>query len=675
MKPPRLAHDPHRRSSGAARRGAIAVLALVVYPLLSAAGCRFDRSDRWLNVVGQDLCVAGELRCRLGVERCSDEGTGWVVADACSERGLVCEPTTKQCASCQPGQVGCVKGAVGTCRADGNGFQATQACDLEQGLACRQGSCLQLCDDARKTSSNVGCEYWGVDLDNAALGASLNASGQQYAIVISNPHSDVPVTVTITQDDGEPGGPPAPSVVAEGNIPPFSLRVFRLGPREVDGSPDGEFNTGTGTALTRHAYRVQSNFPIIAYQFNPLENANVFSNDASLLKPVSALGSPTGGEPQPAYVVVGWPQTIAASDDPNTNFDPAGRTQLRAFLTLVGTRDGTKVRVRSRTRVLAGGPLAETPSGGLIEATLGAYDVLNLETDDFNADFTGSIIETTGPVAVFSGSEASDAPMFTTISGRFCCADHLEEQLDPIRTAGTSFVAAHGPSRTRTVVNAGAKLPVVAEPDFFRVVAAADGETVVHTTLPPPDDTFTLSERGDFRGLTALTDFLLDASSPVILGNVSPSQEAAGVRRGLPGGDPSLLVVPPIQQYRNEYVFLTPDKYSFDFLTVLAKPGEQVALDGELLDDKRCVVTPGDGLSEQQRGLPLPPYLVYTCQLGFAAIDPSKAAPENLTPGQQDDGVHRLVATSPVGVLVSGFDSFVSYSYAAGTELREINIQ
>jgi hypothetical protein len=40
----------------------------------------------------------------------------------------------------------------------------------------------------------------------------------------------------------------------------------------------------------------------------------------------------------------------------------------------------------------------------------------------------------------------------------------------------------------------------------------------------------------------------------------------------------------------------------------------------------------------------------------------------------QNDGVHRITASLPVGVIVWGFDAYVSYAYAAGTELREIAI-
>lgn len=642
-----------------------------LYLASGVAGCRFDRSDRWLNISETGGCESGTLRCAKGLQKC--ENRRWKLQQNCAGEGLLCNETLGVCTQCIPNSTDCRNGDVVACHADGQSYDIVQTCDKNAGFACVLGACKQLCQDAAETRSNVGCEYWAADLDNAALGASNNAAAQQFAVVLSNPQRDVPVQAILSQDDGKPGGPSAISVVAQGEVPPGGLRVFKLGPREVDGSPEGEFNTGTGTALSRQAYQIKTNFPIVAYQFNPLENANVFSNDASLLKPVSALSpSAIGPGLAPAYVVVGWPQTIARSDNPDVDF---GGTELRAFLTIVGTRPSTKVKITTTARVIPGGPVAETPIGGQIEATLDPFDVLNLETGDFNADFTGSFIEADGPLVVFSGSEASDAPTFTTLSKRFCCADHLEEQIDPIRTAGTRFVAAHGPSRTRAVSAAGGEVEVIPEPDFFRIVAAHEGITTVKTSLPPPDDTFTLEHRGAFRELAVTHHFLLTSDAPTALGNVSPSQEAAGIRRGLPGGDPSLIVVPPIEQWRSDYVFLTPDKYAFDFITVIAPPDVTVTLDGDPLDANLCLIEPADGLTDAQRGDPKPPFVVYQCQLSFATIDPDKAAPDNLLPGAQNDGVHRIISSAPVGVIVSGFDSYVSYGYAAGTQLRELSIK
>ncbi len=650
---------------------------LTIATLATVAGC-WNSGQRWEfddQPAPQPVCVAGDTRCTpVAYERCekSVQGVSWVVQDYCYDKGLVCVKSLQGCAECNPGGQSCKGDDVVACGPDGKVKSILKTCDNANGIACRSGDCFDLCLLAQAQKSNVGCEYWGVDLDNARISASSNAAAQQFAIVVSNPQPDVPVDVHIFQDDGAPGDMPAPIEVASSIIAPLNLTVFKLGPREVDGSAPGTFNTGTHTALSRHAYKVTTNFPVVAYQFNPLENANVFSNDASLLKPREAY-SYEDNVFQPTYVVSGWPQTIAITDNPDTNFSAGFPIALRAFLTIVGTKESTHVRVTTNARVVPGGPVAATPIHGTIDTVIGAFDVLNLESDDFNGDFTGSLIESDGPVAVFSGSEASDAPHFETLAERRCCADHLEDQLDPVRASGKKFGIAHTPSRTKAVVNAGADTAVVPEPDYVRFVAVTEAGATITTTLPAPDDKIVLSYRGAFREVTAFRDFVAESNEPVAVAQVMASQEAAGIKRALPGGDPSLVIYPPTEQFRPDYTFLTPDKYAFDFVSIVAPRTAEVYLDGALLSSARCHITPTDGLTAEERGSDQSPLLTYTCQLSFATIDPLKSAPENLTPGLQNDGVHRLVATEAVGVLVMGFDSFVSYGYAAGTELKDIS--
>jgi hypothetical protein len=299
---------------------------------------------------------------------------------------------------------------VSVCDAAGATRTTSETCDVDNGRACLDGACRNLCDDAVQLHSNIGCEYWGADLDNAVISATLNAAAQQYAIVVSNAEPDVPARVTVELDDAMLGAPSQTRVVGTAVIAPHNLEVFKLGPREVDGSPDGTFNTGTGTALGRRAFRVTSSMPIVAYQFNPLENVNVFSNDASQLLPVSGLNG--GGR---AYVVAGWPQTIATTSDPKTNFG----LDLRAFLAIIATRADTHVHVKSAARVIPGATLASgLAAGGEADFVLQPFEVLNLETGDFDADFTGSIIDADQPIAVFPGSEASDAPFFSALADR-----------------------------------------------------------------------------------------------------------------------------------------------------------------------------------------------------------------------------------------------------------------
>jgi hypothetical protein len=638
---------------------------------LALVACGFDPGDRWLVEQHEPICNEGSVRCGGDLQRCESTpaGPSWVTLDGCEERGLVCAPTLLACTACVPGEVRCDGQVVMRCDAEGQNFEYADECDTSLGEACRSEGCAQLCNSAADRRSNVGCEYWAVDLDNARIDDTLNAAAQQFAVVVSNPQEDVSAHVVIEQDDSLPGDDNEPYSIATEDIPPFSLRVFKLGPREVDGSPRGKYDAGTHTALTRSAYRITSDFPVVAYQFNPLENVNVFSNDASLLKPTEAVRPTTNGLTD-LYIGLGWPQTIASTDDPDTNFDPNDPTDLRAFLTLVGTAKQTRVRVRANTRVIGGGPVPTLLPGEEYEIELGPFDVLNLETDDFNGDFTGTLVSADAPVIGFIGSEASDAPYFSTLRDRQCCADHLEEQLDHLRTAGRTFVMPVSPNRTEAVIQAGAPIGTAIQREYFRVLATTDAGARITTSLADWPH-FELGERGSIALIASTESFTLESDEPVMVVSVSPSQYDAGVPSGYPGGDPSLLTLPPLEQFRSSYVFLTPDKYSFDFVRIIAPPDAVIVFDGRYLEDWDCqTALAGNvpGPPSGQRG----EWLVHSCQLSFPVIDPALRAPENLLPGNQNDGVHRIVSDRPVGVLVDGFDSFVSYAYAAGTDLSFI---
>jgi IgGFc binding protein len=651
---------------------------ITAFFVVAVASC-FDKSTRWEKVEAppppEPLCTVGQQRCtQTGVESCVANSGGlvdWALEEDCTATGRICIPVTYECKKCLPDQSACYGQDVFRCDDTGEDMTFVETCDASNGIACREGTCVDLCGQATVEKSNVGCEYWAVDLDNAMIDATSNAAAQQFAVVVSNPHPDVAVSVRIAQDDTSPGQTGAPYDVATAVIAPLNLAVFKLGPREVDGSPEGQYNTGSHTALTRHAFRVRTDFPVVAYQFNPLENVAVFSNDASLLKPREALSFGNGGSMVTQYVVAGWPQTIAATDNPDTNFNPNFPIHLRSFLTIVGTQPSTTVRVKTRAKVVGGGPIVETQIDGVIEARLEPFDVLNLETADFNADFTGSLIDADEPIAVFTGGEASDAPHFETLSTRRCCADHLEDQLDPVRTAGKTFAIAHNPSRTRMVTAAGALTEEIPEPDYVRFVAVSKTGAKIRTTLPPPDNSFELTELGDYKEVIAYRDFMATSTEPIIVAQVMASQDAVGVKRGLPGGDPSLLIVPPMEQARLNYVFLTPDKYAFDYVTVVAPVGVGVLLDDKLLDPGICEVAAADGLTNEERGGMGPSHYVYRCQLSFPIID-ALANPPIILPGSQNDGVHSILASVPILVNVGGFDSYVSYSYAAGTDLRAI---
>ena len=615
-----------------------------------------------------DVCQPGSTRCNANsYERCADDGNSWATIEACAPAGRICVQETG-CRACIPASLTC--GGDGfdivRCRDDGSGSDAVARCEPEQGVVCGGGACRGACDVAKANRSYEGCDYWAVDLDNAVIADQGAAAAQQFAVVVTNP-LEVPATVTVEVNDAQPGEPEQIRQVAEAHLARVvgggDLAIINLDPREVDGSTDPRLNNGPGTFLSSRAYHIRSTAPIIAYQFNPLDNVDVFSNDASLLLPTGSLDRD--------YAVLSWPQTLARTEDANTN----GGLNLRAFLTIVGVSEDTGVSVKVTTGVIPGGGIPAAQPGDTLTFTIGPFDVVNLETGAFNADFTGSEVHADKPVVVFTGSEASDVPTFTTFAERACCADHLEEQLFPTSAFGTQFVGVKTPQRTKYVKAAGFDVALMDdEPEYWRVLAVKD-RTDITTNLLPPNDHFSLSA-GDFATFATTGDFVLDASEPVSFGQFPASQQTTGIPTRIngvrvPGGDPSSILVPPVQQWRSKYVFLTPNKYAFDFFLAAMPATSSLIFDGEDLEtaNPRCEYVSA-GMLIANGGKPTQ-YVAVRCPLS----DPRAEDLEN--PANQNDGRHVLESQDgqTFGLIIWGWDSFVSYGYPAGTDVRAINIE
>jgi hypothetical protein len=608
------------------------------------------------------VCTPGQQRCDGNAyETCSDHGNQWVIDDDCAQQQQVCVLGIG-CLNCVPNQLDC--GGDGEdivlCSADGSRLDTVGRCDPEMGQICAAGVCEDSCTLANQTRSYEGCEYWAVDLDNADVTDLGAAAAQQYAVVVSNP-DELPATVTVEENEADPGQPPQITQVAQAHLSRVvgggDLAIIKLPPREVDGSSDPRLNDGPGTWLSSRAYHIRSTAPIVAYQFNPLDNVDVFSNGASLLLPAPALDTD--------YVVMGWPETIANTADPTTNEG----IDLRAFLTIVGQTDGTHVTVKLATDIVGGGPVAPSKAGDTLQLTLGPYDVLNLESTGFNSDFTGSLVSADQAVTVFSGSEASDVPWFTTTAKRQCCADHLEMELFPTTALGTDFIAVETPNRETWVNAAGWMVGQSPMPEYWRILATVD-DTHITTTLPPPNVSFTL-QAGTFAEIEAYSSFAMHADEPVEFAQFPVSQEAAGIPTTVDGthpagGDPDSMIIPPVQQWRSKYLFLTPNTYAFDFMLFAMPDDSSIELDGEDIQTAipDCEYEPIGAVPGGDKK-----YVGVRCPLSH----PMAADPNN--PLYQNDGPHLVESSDgqPFGLVVFGWDSYVSYGYPGGTNVKIIN--
>jgi hypothetical protein len=116
---------------------------------------------------------------------------------------------------------------------------------------------------------------------------------------------------------------------------------------------------------------------------------------------------------------------------------------------------------------------------------------------------TGSEVIASKGVAVFGGNVAA------TTANR-CCADHLEQQLFPESSWGTTYVASRAQPRWK-------------EPNYWRIMAKEDGTQVTFTNGVAGVATL---NRGQFKDITASVDFMISADKPIMVGQfLASSQE------------------------------------------------------------------------------------------------------------------------------------------------------
>lgn len=551
-------------------------------------------------------CAPGTMVCQGNdVMRCADDGSAYELQETC-EGGAQC--LNGSCLVCYPGQKKCQGKDAYECSHDGKGWQFAETCD--GGQVCLGGQCQSLCSADLKFNTNVGCDYFAVDLDNASGEQGIpGADNAQFAVVVSNP-SATTAKVKIRQTAGG-------DIQAEADVAPAGLHIFNLPPYNVNGTMKGP-----------RSWRIESTAPIIAYQFNPLENVGVFSNDASVLLPSNTWGSD--------YIVMSRWQT---------------GNSYRGYFTVVANAEDTEVTIKVTAPTLAGGDVPALQKGETWTTTLQPYEVLNIESNGSCAtatpqqacgDLTGSEVTATKPVAVFGGHEAA-------VSGSVCCADHLEEQMLPISAWGKTYVASRSVPRGN-------------EPDYWRILASKDGTKVI--TSPPQGQTQNLN-RGQWIEIKSKQHFTIDATEPVMVAQLLASsfevasstfpQLCSGSgQSNCPGGhtcvsgscepigDPAMILAAPVQQFRKEYTFLAPNKYLQDYANVIAPTGVDVLLDDtSILSKLKPVGATGWSVA----------------QLPIA------------------DGVHtiRSADESAIGIIVYGYDDDVSYGYTGGMSLEKIN--
>ena len=369
-------------------------------------------------------------------------------------------------------------------------------------------------------------------------------------------------------------------------------------------------------SITSKAIHITSDQPVVAYQFNPFNADQAYSNDGSLLLPHNALGKD--------YYVISRPSGPEINIPNLPSFPPQ-----KGYLTVFATRPGTtkvKVTIGAKGTVKMA-PQVNTPlkAGQTATFSLQQADVLNLEAhstlEGFAvADLTGTRIESDKPVAVFGGHEE----LVLGYEGgpkENCCAEHVEEQLLPVEAWGNRAIC----PKTK---------PRGVEPDIWVVMAGHKGVTL--KTIPPIKglDGVSLPAGGGWVEVQTTESFMLEATGKIQVGQFIVSQQQTDDFNG----DPTFIIHPPANQLREDYFILTPIGYKDNHASVVRPKGLAVKLDGKEI--AAGLFKPvGDG----------------TWELAWIDLKP---------------GMHTLDADQAFGLSVYGYGPATAYGYPGGMNLK-----
>ena len=285
------------------------------------------------------------------------------------------------------------------------------------------------------------------------------------------------------------------------------------------------------------------------------------------------------------------------------------------YFIIVGSSDNTTIKIGSNTHVMLN--KMETY---LIESTI--------ETP----------IYSNKPIAVFVGSTCSN------ISREKGFCDHLYEQLPPSYFWGKNFLTASFEGRKSR--------------EIYRIVASQNSTSVnVNCTHLSNTETFTLSEPGSYKEINnsapnqttaafSKTYCSINSNKPILVMQFSQAYEFDEI------GDPSMMMIAPVEQYLTKYSFTAFPHLSTNHITIYTNSEnfdpQNIFIDGNSLENSTWT-TVYCSSSDEICG-----YITYA----------------NLTTGYHT--LYHSGCSSQVGMSAYGFDYHYAYAYPGGLKFSDV---
>ena len=318
------------------------------------------------------------------------------------------------------------------------------------------------------------------------------------------------------------------------------------------------------------------------------------------------------------------------------------RTSYRSIsqILLVGCEESTELTITPTQMIQIPFDLA-TGENSSLNVTSGTSYVVTLDrfqTVLFTStlDLTGSKVVSNKPISFFSGHECAEVPVGVS----FC--DHLVEQLPPTITWGRQFFVASSLNKTSG--------------EQYKLITSTTTTTVVnycYTTNESFSQTFTTTRK--LNGTGSSYEFhipqnmfcSIQASNPVLL-----VQFAIGAsREPSQYGDPFMMMIPPVEQYSNNYTFATQSGFQNAITVTVTSEffnAEDIVLNGNSLNSAYWTEI----------------YCSTQTVCGYGTR-------VSLSVGQ--NFIYHRDPTAKLGTFVYGFMRGRSYGYPAGMQLASIS--
>jgi len=247
-------------------------------------------------------------------------------------------------------------------------------------------------------------------------------------------------------------------------------------------------------------------------------------------------------------------------------------------------------------------------------------------------------MDTCAPFVVFGGHVCANIP-----AERYSC-DHLEHQMFPVQIWGKQYIVVKTKNRGDS------------DYDMVRIIASEDDTKIGYAPFLPgalsPYTSWNASQQLNAQQWTEFyirDPLFITADKPIMVIQYITGSEMISLECQLDPtpacvGDPAMMVIPPVEQYRENYIFLTPGSYVSNFATIVMPKGVTATLNGTEITDLTDIADTN--------------YQFSIVEIGGSEFKRNE-----------------LVCAAGCGLFVYGWELAVSYAYPGGLDLKDISQQ